>query len=361
MFPSATALGLIIAALVCILGSILIEIFAQNSLEETFWVLSLKTVITFLKEMGFAAFIAYIVIVTVEARAKSEVAISIEQHREEMQTRLDTHLSNIEVLLLDRSSEIQEQGRSYTKQITRNVFNAVLGRVFPEGYASGVIASALDTNIVRLNYYTEFQITRFPEEYCSKYGERMRSKLRLKVKSDYALRNISDKIQKIDLKIAFSQIPEQGLEELAILEGLVIENVKKTPDECEQARADLEDMYYKTYVFPVEIAPRGEIRVHLIYSLVKDLSDSELWTSIYPTMTSEVDVRVEVPGLRFGLRALNREQARLIGGSRQLVGIGDFKWELPSPLLPYQGFVFWWRPQPGEVVPEECEKAQNVP
>lgn len=337
LFPSRIAVGLLLAFVTALLISVLLEQYFILGAGDEYegkkqTLVTWKTLVSFTREFSFATAIAYLIIITVETRSRQE----IQELLEESQTQQTTDLRDFIERFSNRSLE-------YGKDITRKVFDSVLERDLPRGYAKSVVDTAIAVKFIRRRYHTNYVLSEFSGNELSEAYEELKDRLKLKITFSYSLQNVSRLPESVEIRISIPIPQKSNVGKFAELRALSIDGDDITLEELLKNERSTGDGYFKTYIFIKEV-PAGElVEVHGSYIVVKERSDNELWTTIFPTLEASLDVKIEVPGLRCGVRANHPDDARQVLGKSNPIGeAGEFKWLLPEKLLPYQGCIFWW-------------------
>ena len=301
IFPISFAFLLLLVSTVALLASVLIEQYllleplrggeGAENLPAEYQPLShptlftMKSLVGFLKEVGFATFISFVVIMMVERRAKAEIAGLLEKSQTAQTQELTTFVE-----------KLAKDYETFGRLTARNVFDAVLERELPKRYVAEVIDSSISVNIIREEYKSTYILSPYTEEDTSTYGSVLEKKLKLDIQFFYRLRNVSKVEADFDVRISIPQLKGGRLSELAYLTSLAINSLEKTGPQIAEAEHPSEDGFYKNFIFKEKIKPGQRFEVHGSYTVVKDRSDTELWTSIFPTMAAELDVQLKVPG-----------------------------------------------------------------
>lgn len=257
----------------------------------------------FLRDFGFACFIALLISIFVEraSRRKQEDAAA------KMQAR-----------------------------IAEDVFSGVFVREVPAPLINAVVNQVFKAKVIRTKH-TATYVLREPRSRI--VGNR--KFLELEITSDYTLTNVSDVPVEVPIRLGF---PIPSVENAAApLKAIRIGGVQLRAEEIVNGDKGATDTLGQIrYLWERTIAAQGTLEVVATYTLVKELSDNEIWRSLYPSLGMELNVNVMVEGLECGAHALSEVQvSRLTAEDSQCT----HKWALNSPLLPHQAIVFWWRPK----------------
>lgn len=272
------------------------------------WFAKAKTWIGVLKEMGFASLIALIIAVVIERSSRA---------RQEMTT-----------------SERQ-------REIAESVFRGVFETDIPKTIVEEVVEGVLKSKIVRLDHTNTYVLndrTKEVEGKSHKYIE-------LTATSSYTLQNVSKENVVVPIRLMFPVPGNPHLRDIAKLVNFAINDRALNAQEInagnEAAGGNTE--YLQRYLWERELAPGATVQVRATSTLIKDRSDNEIWTSLYPSKSMRLYVTMNCQDMAFGAAALHRESIKKVAGEEG--DMGHHEWELARPVLPYQGIVFWWRPK----------------
>jgi len=273
------------------------------------WFMSGKVWILVLKDVGFACLIALVLALFIERSARDRQ---------------------------ERAAAMQQE------KIAENVFKGVFNNDIPEVLVDEVVESVLRAPIVRTENHAHFIMddgsievdgditrhvvitatTRYTLKNCSRQPINVPVGLMIPIPSNPNLRARA--------KLTEVEIAERKLSDVEIAEG---------------DRAIPDTAYEKRFQWRHQLSPGDTLSVKLAYSLVKDRSDNEIWTSLFPTLASTLSVVVNTGDLDIGADGLNRETLRPVNAITDKSEERHRTWELKIPMLPYQGFVLWWRPR----------------
>ena len=271
------------------------------------WFLKATTWIGVLREVGFASLIALILAVFIEqsSRARMEAAASKRQ-----------------------------------QEISENVFRGIFENDIPKIMVNEVVDTILKAKIIRLEHAATYVVD---DEEIEIEGNRYRY-VKLGVSSSYTLKNVSREEVQAPITIMFPIHRQPELRDLATLETISINGHILTTEEMQEGDSALPNTEYeKRYQWFRPVASGESMIVRSTYTLIKEISDNEVWTSLYPSLTMRLSVTMNCRNMEFGADALHRGTLQKVAGQGST---GHHSWELTRPVLPYQGLVFWWHPSP---------------
>ena len=229
---------------------------------ERVWFAKAKTWIGVLKEMGFASLIALIIAVVIERTSRA---------RQEMTT-----------------SERQ-------REIAESVFRGVFETDIPKTIVDEVVEGILKSKIVRLDHTSTYVLndrTKEVEGKSYKYIE-------LTATSSYTLQNVSREYVVVPIRLMFPVPGNPYLRDMAKLMNFAINDRSLSSQEIEagnEAAGNTE--YLQGYLWEQELAPGATVRVRGTSTLIKDRSDNEIWTSLYPSKSMRLYVTMNC---RYGI------------------------------------------------------------
>ncbi len=271
------------------------------------WFLKATTWIGVLREVGFASLIALILAVFIEqsSRARMEAAASKRQ-----------------------------------QEISENVFRGIFETDIPKVMVDEVVDSILKAKIIRLEHAATYVAD---DKEIEIEGSR-HSYVKLRIASLYTLKNVSRDEVQVPVTIMFPVHSQPVLRDLASLELISIDDHVLTTEEIQEGDSALPNTEYEQrYQWFRPVASGGTLTVRSTFTLIKEISDNEVWTSLYPSLTMRLSVTMNCRNMEFGADALNRGTLKKVAGQGST---GHHGWELARPVLPYQGIIFWWRPKP---------------
>ncbi|MCA3719090.1 MAG: hypothetical protein IM674_12640 [Brevundimonas sp.] len=269
-------------------------------------VLSWKTFIGILKEVGFALIIAWAVSVFIEQRSRAR------EHK--------TH-------------------EAQRRQMANDVVHAVFGLLHKPAYVRKVVETNLQTKVVRKHYDATYRLEALtPEEEAELEVEPGRF-VKLTQRSTYTFLNVSP--GPVKHKIVYSIAVRGGkIAEAAGLKFASLDKQELKPHQITKA-LNPNDEGWKVYEWEKTIPADGELPVVMQAVSYKELSDTEVWGSYHPTYHGmKLSVINLVPHIvKFGLRALTATPKELI---HETPG-EEAQWEISGPVLPNDSVTFWWR------------------
>lgn len=284
---------------------------ASGAAEDFNWralIFNEKTGVSILKEIAFALIIALAIMVGIDQRARDQD---------------NKHASNLR------------------HQISEDVFFAIFQREFSRQYVSKIVETNLKSPLMRDFISMEYVLDELPDEIKELAGNNHNKLVLLRARTHYRLRNISG--HKITETINFALADREGsLTGLAKILSLQIDNKTYNAEEIESLKTKQDsDMVHYCWDWDFETDDFVEILVE--HQMLKDLSDNEVWGSYHPTLKMEFTARINVSGLKTGVRSLCASKVSHIWEKP------DYRqWVLDGPTLPHDSVTFWWRPVENE-------------
>jgi hypothetical protein len=98
----------------------------------------------------------------------------------------------------------------------------------------------------------------------------------------------------------------------------------------------------RRYKWEVSIDPEKSVRVSVRWITVKEISDTEVWTSIVPTSHLDLSIDMQIRDLEWDVDSIHHGTTIPLSGDVRF-GMNDFT--IREPLLPFHGVHVWWRPR----------------
>ena len=232
-----------------------------------------------------------------------------------------------------------KDAESRRQSIAENVVAGVFSVQYPASYVKTVVEVTLRPTVIRETYRTNYVIRYLSDSEQLELGVSGARFVVFCATRSFRLRNVSA----IPFPVR-STIPVRRaikLRNFAKLTGAVLGGVPVDPVDIESAlEADDVTPEHKNYKFVRKIDPGDCLDVAFESRMIKELSDNEPWSTIYPT-TQGVDFMIQViPGMHFGLNALTASKLRkeLVSEDR-----GTGTWKIDGDILPNDSVIFWWR------------------
>lgn len=335
------ALGISAVALSIILASIFE--YSPEQIKE----LLFHALLFLVAEIGIALVIAYIISIFFDERIeKRNDKRKLRERRAEERRRRDEE----EEERKRKEREIAE-ALSREQRLVEDVFVGVFGIRHSADYVRRVISANLEQNIVREHVDLHYEIVPIPDTFADELQiQRGRFVMLYQVVS-WTFQNLSSdpavdfevrcalsvrhgKHVKDASKVTYVQIGDE------IFEGDII-----LPKESQDA-----DEETKVYSWPGNIPGYGSLKVLIRSQMIKELSDSEVWGSLFPTVDG-MTLRVSAPQpLRVGVKS-HTSSPCLCTVPRDHTGFGT--WTVEGAILPNNSVVFYWR------TPEDDGDATN--
>lgn len=274
--------------------------------SKLLWFQQSKNWIGVLKELGYASLIALLISVVVEQSSRAR--------QEETTAR--------------RQQEIAES-------VFRGVFESDLPRELVDEVVDGVLRS----KFVRTEHICTYSLTDGSETIDGQTFEFVK----LEFTSAYSLQNVSREEIEVPIRLNFPLPGNRRLRDLAKLTSFVIDDRDLSPEEMQQGDDEVPNTdFLQCYQWNRTLSPGETIRVRANAILIKERSDNEIFTTLYPSISMRLNVNMHCQNMEFGAESHHRAGIKKVSGRGT---DGHHEWELDRPLLPNQGIVFWWRPE----------------
>lgn len=276
--------------------------------ESLSLIFSWKSLISLLKELGFALIIAW------------AVSYLIEQHAKR------------------REHEAHEAAR---KQMASDVVHAVFGLQHLPAYVRTVVETTLQCRVIRKHYSADYTIEHLSVDEAKRLGVKRGRFVKLTQISSYTFNNVSPAPVKHAIKYALPVRAGTKLHDFAGITKIRIDGKEFSGKALDKAVTSKKDGFYKSYQWDRTIDPDKEIEVVVEAVSLKELSDTEVWGNYHATYEGMVmTVRSEVPEIAtFGIRCLTATDSELVHETPGKTA----QWKIEGPILPNDSVVFWWR------------------
>jgi protein-S-isoprenylcysteine O-methyltransferase Ste14 len=318
--------GLSVWGLAFVIAAILVETPAiSDLLAQLAWtdahssVFNQKTLASLSKEVGFALLIAFFISTGIERQAR-------ERHeRVEREAR-------------ESEAEAVSAARA---EIARDVFHGVFGLQHDRGYVNTVIEHILQRPVVRENYSVEMTVSRLTKAEMALLKVGPKQFVKVHSVCEYSFLNISTKEATFDVNFILPVRAGQRLRDFARVNTVRLDGIELPEAEITEAEQEPNGAPTKVYCWPRTLPKDGRISVLVSSTILKELSDNEVWRNMHPTIGgAEFKLRMEVPDMEVGIR--NITAAKLIDRYAGLPG-GESAWTIDGPILPNESIVLWWQ------------------
>ncbi len=268
---------------------------SPESSSNSFWI---EVVIDITKSLGLSLIIALALAFTIDKRAR------------------------------EAESELAENMR---REIAKDVFRGVFETNLPTTYLNAVIRQNLNVGLFR----EKLQII---EDYHSYKLENFGEILRCRRVLRFELINVSHR-ESFDPIRTFFPIRHPRLAEETRVTSVRVGDRLKSLSEIDEGRIVDGDGGAVRYEWPLTLAAgeRADIEIETIH--FKERSDSEIWSTVYPTIGFELILRMDI-GLRtLGFKA---RTAHHVVSERSDPQYGTGTWRIEGPILPNETVTYWW-------------------
>jgi hypothetical protein len=224
------------------------------------------------------------------------------------------------------------------KRIAEDVFRGVFSAQLPASYIDAVVDRNLKVRFIRPWLRITEDISSYRPSSIDEKRLQKDPLFRCDRLIEYAITNVTTTAIAETLKIFFP-IKQTGLAEETGLDFLCVGARQWSAAEIAAARVVNEDADAVHYEFSVTLPPREAVEIRLHTRHFKYADDSELWSTIYPTMRFELSLRSRIPLRALGLRTTSLQPASS-EYTDPAKGIGN--WTVEGPLLPGDAITYWW-------------------
>lgn len=302
---SRRTLVLLISAFFLLGISIVLEKLAPTDADHKIW--SILTLSAFIREISFALGIAFAVIATVEFESREEF-----------------------------NKAIQEK----ITDIQKNVFHSTFERHIPRKVINEVNELIFSTHFVRLRHEAVYNLHILdvsallgPEALEVPQMDKL---VQVEVISRYTIKNVGFDQRPFTIRLTVEKPPIKKLQQFTkvqLMELQLNDTDIRIPD------GEINDTpRAKTVTWVTDPLPPGaELKVRTSATLVKFLTDYEIWRSVYPTRELRVRVNYPAEATAFGADQLHRLPLK-----KTRLGPNTREYEIDGAILPHQGMVLWW-------------------
>ena len=348
-FNNRTGRLALIIMLIFLAATVFVESYLIKDISLSKIFTSWETLLSFTKELFFASFIAVFIIATVEQASKREQSDILKKSAQEFSNLLER---KHQIIADELKAGLSEMG-SAANQAQRNVFNAIYKNRLAEVISEEVEESVFRSSFVRTSHSRVLKLVELPDHP---------DHILMKSEQHFKVKNITAS-ERPYTPTAIIPKPPGNFSGLSCVQSISVSPagdkasaaqrypIKSQGNKMHDFLVDGEGEDEDVYSFPsVEVPAHSEIEVRVELQLVKDRSDNEIWTSLIPTVVSDVTVISEVNNLYIGAISLHRgvmESEVQVAGHR--------RWKVNRPILPYQGYVVFWRKKEGEIAAKPLE------
>jgi hypothetical protein len=248
--------------------------------------------------------------------------------------------------------------------IGESVIKGVYGIRHDPSYVSAVVASCLAVIQTRKSYVVECDVRSFSPEEVTKLKIDPKKVVKVVVDLEYLSMNIGT----VDgVFQGIYRIPKRSHALGDFSQALQLEVGNRAYDirEIEAAEAPINHPLYKddnrTYVFEIPVAVKSKgTRVKIRAQFAKEISDSEVFTFLLPTIGAKIKFKFGIPGLITGA-TVNSPTADQNDIS---ISQDDVVWSTEAAMLPYNHVNIWWRQKAEDGAPQianDDSSSENAP
>ena len=284
------------------------------------------------RDLGFAVLIAFVISLLVDQAAHMEQNSFFETAVNQIRSE---HAQIIEKF---RSDHV-----SFVDQISKNVFLSVLKKKLPDEISNIAIDILVGQQYIRKDLYLKYTIDMLEEPGFQESHRYVSVKGHL----SYRYVNITEGEVRVNINLFLPMPADPAIRHRLTIDRVMLGERELSRSEIQEGDSRISDSETdKRATWPVTLGVGQTLAVGLDYSLVKEVSDSDCWTSLAPTSGGQYEVRVNVGNLEGGGDALHSGSLIPADGSPTGIRLGGgclFNFE--RALLPFQGVLLWWRPR----------------
>jgi hypothetical protein len=289
----------------------------------------------FLKDLGFAFVIGWVISFAIEQASKEELKNIIE----------------------GRINEFSETIQARLKDIQHHVFHSTYRRHIPLHFIDEIEKLVFDSEFIRRNNIWNYvlSVMRAPDLDPSDPTLPDMPVVYAEVTMSYEVENITNDPLPFEVCVNLEKPPFKALERFVKVEEIRINGKKLTPAElAEGLGADGGSSGATQFKKTIDvIPPKHSVRILGRCKTIKLQDDVELWRSLVMSEGMTLMVRFPKEAKAKGAAAIHRIRIQEKTETEDAC-----VWSIEGPVLPQQGFVFWWRcsEEPG---PREKLTAQS--
>lgn len=271
-----------------------------------------KSLVSLLKELAFALFIAWLIIISIETQARNADRQTAEELR---------------------------------KQIAHDVFKGVFSRDLPSTYVDTVITAALKPNLIREYWAISYILGPLTAPKDLNEQQHADESVVLTRRISWRFKNTTDRKVVEDVHFFMPNSQRSGFIsgitkfKYGSSNGELVDKI----DELVSSSTDEQN----SYVWRLELEARQTVECLIEDRMIKDLSDNEIFSSYYPALRAEVTCDVRLPGLNVGITG--RTATPLVEVHQGDDGTSG-RGETAGAILPNDSITFWWRPKTKKVL-----------
>lgn len=255
-----------------------------------------------------------------------------------------------------KHEESEEQWNARIEKIARNVFLGVFRRNFPPEFIKEANLLVLDHSFIRKGLHLTYTLQ--DDTYTDRAGHPQRY-IRFTAIARFTIQNISDKRTSFPVQIGLPNPLIDELKQKCRVHKIIVksngnEEDKNLSDSEEKFRKDICDDNKHHVPFSIEsvcLEPEAEAEVIIHYTMAKELDDTEIFQTLYPTDSVIITIVDRCPNQRI-IRARSIHTSQLEDDT-SAEATGTYNYSLKKYLLPHQGFAIWWKqapPSPNHII-----------
>lgn len=224
-------------------------------------------------------------------------------------------------------------------EIKENVFKSVYKRDIPLEMMQEISESLLSASFIRKDYTIENRISLINVEV----GSEIVKQCRVSCTASYRVKNTSDVARSYPIILEYMAPKVSMLDPQACFQSAKVgdRDFDRETLERDHRTVRTNKPGFKRYEIDLEIPPRDEVLVFLSWIEIRDIDDHIAWFALDLSQRFSVSFSVHIDNAQdgnYGMYPLHP-----FAGEPIESGGGEIYGMISSIVLPYQGYIVWWR------------------
>jgi len=234
--------------------------------------------------------------------------------------------------------DLSNQFSSFMSSTHDHILQSVLGVQFPDNVYQYVKEKIMKETFFRVDSNIVYVLS---HSNSQKYGI---ESVNISVEASHTVCNLTNKMQVYPIKVFVERDPATLNEDLRLeRSGACIEIDGDVLKEDQLIKADAswsDTPEFVRFQYDVELPAGGQRRTKFSYTRQKLIRDTEVWRSVYPS--NGVYFTIKFPDdMEVFVDAMHSDDLEYRHRSAGIIIC-----RITRPLLPHNGFMFWWSPKP---------------
>lgn len=244
-----------------------------------------------------------------------------------------------------RSEEEENKWEQRIKNISDNVFYAVLGKDLPKDFVSETLDIALSHTLFRKNFEASYYFT---SEVIDLDNGHKYEYVKVCACVEFSMENTSQNSQNYPIKLRLPNPIHSKLRDLVEIpqisvtkDGINLDVIKREEAE-ENFKSSLKndtDTNCEYYYGDITIAPRDKVNIKFSYDMMKEEEDTEFLETGYPSDGMKITVNNIDPKWKIFGRSVHRSKLNI----EPRESFSAIVFHIDRPILPHQGILWWWK------------------